>query len=75
MDNLSILTRADYEEFLFFLYFGADAAPLTLCLRRAYRDFSRTLHGMGILKQKQELKSLAERYLYNACLNFKNRIK
>jgi hypothetical protein len=41
------LSRADYEDFLIRLYFGDDADPLAACSRRAYLDFSRTLHGVG----------------------------
>jgi hypothetical protein len=40
------LQRSDYEDCLIVLYFGRGE-PLSLCLRRAYRDFQRTLHGIS----------------------------
>jgi len=41
------LTRSDFENFLIRLYFGKIEEPLAACSRRAYLDFSRTLHGIG----------------------------
>lgn len=52
---MSVLTRADYEDFLVHLYFGASGDPLTSCLDRAYLDFSRTLHGIGVLAAREAL--------------------
>ncbi len=37
------------EEYLLMLYFGASSeSKLSLCLNRAYRDLSRTIHGIRI---------------------------
>ncbi len=41
----SIISRADYEDYLIYLYFGSNADLLTACINRAYLDFNRTLHG------------------------------
>jgi hypothetical protein len=43
----SILSQEDIENYLVRLYFGSIKEPLTTCLDRAYRDFNRTLHGLG----------------------------
>jgi hypothetical protein len=42
-------TRRDYDDFLLVLYFGRDglADPKRACVRRAYLDFNRTIHGIG----------------------------
>jgi hypothetical protein len=47
----SILTDSDYQDFLLGLYFDLKRFndPLMACVRRAYLDFSRTLHGMSAL--------------------------
>src|ERR1035437_8287222 len=51
MDSFDVPTRADQEDFLVRLYFGAGDNYLSLCIKRAYRDFNRTLHGIGKLPQ------------------------
>jgi hypothetical protein len=43
----SILQRSDYEDFLIHLYFGSGGDQLQACWHRAYRDFNRTLPGVG----------------------------
>ena len=43
------IKREQYEEFLVMLYFGREKNRLKACLDRAYRDFNRTLHGIGSL--------------------------
>ncbi len=53
MSEKSKLSHIDYEDFLVYLYFGGDD-NLTRCIRRAYRDFNRTLHGMGSLLDKEQ---------------------
>jgi hypothetical protein len=45
----SILKRADYEECLVTFYFGPGEDYFSLCHKRAYRDFQRTLHKIGTL--------------------------
>jgi hypothetical protein len=42
----SVLRRLDYEDYLIHLIFGAEGDHLQKCLRRAYLDFNRTLHGI-----------------------------
>ena len=46
MASQSIVTRKDYEDYLLLLYFGRSENHLESCQDRAYRDFSRTLHGL-----------------------------
>jgi hypothetical protein len=43
----STLQRSDYEDCLILLYFGRGKDNLSLCRRRAYGDFKRTLRGIG----------------------------
>jgi hypothetical protein len=47
----SILTDSDWQDFLLGLYFDLRRFndPLIACVRRAYLDFSRTMHGMSEL--------------------------
>jgi hypothetical protein len=66
----SILTRADYLAFLQYLntsesmdedllirrYFGLGKAYLKLAIKRAYRDFNRTLHGFGALEERDKIR-------------------
>jgi hypothetical protein len=54
-------TRADCENFLVRAYFGRLDDPLKACLKRAYRDVARTLHGIGELQRNP--KTEAERFL------------
>lgn len=55
MQTRSLLSRADYEEYLITLYFGSGADLLSHCLDRAYRDFSRTLRGLRMVETKSHL--------------------
>lgn len=45
----SILAQTDRQDFLFHLTFGSDIDPLSACIRSAYADFRRTLHGIATL--------------------------
>ena len=49
MKIYDVPTRADQEDFLIRLYFGAGDKYLRLCVNRAYLDFNRTLHGIAKL--------------------------
>lgn len=40
-------TKTDNENFLIRLYFGPEKDYLGSCIKRAYLDFSRTIHGIG----------------------------
>lgn len=40
-------SQTEQHDFLFRLYFGSGNDFLNLCLKRAYLDLSRTLHGIG----------------------------
>jgi hypothetical protein len=59
----TVLTRADYDDFLVFLFFGDMTDPLRACARRAYLDFSRTMHGIDQARGAREMRQEAE-----ACL-------
>ena len=47
MNTKSKLGRSDYEDYLVYLYFRAKPYNLSKCIKMAYLDFSRTLHGLG----------------------------
>lgn len=47
----SILTRTNWEEFLLYIYFGDGSDKLAACIRRAYRDFNRTISGFARLDE------------------------
>jgi hypothetical protein len=55
MNTKSILTTADWENFLMVLYFGSKGSNLERCINRAYRDLSRTVHGVGTAFSKEKL--------------------
>jgi hypothetical protein len=55
MNIRSILTRADYENYLVYLYFGSDQDLLKACIKRAYRDFNRTTHCFGKFEKAGQL--------------------
>jgi hypothetical protein len=43
----SILTKKDISNFWKRLYLGDDPDIMDSCIKRAYRDFNRTMHGIG----------------------------
>ncbi len=49
-------TPADQFEYLLLLYSGTDPDRLSCCIRRAYRDLNRTLHGFAKVPRKDELR-------------------
>jgi hypothetical protein len=52
------------EDYLLVLHFGAaPSSPLARCVRRAYRDLNRTLHGMGEHPHREALNDAAPRLL------------
>jgi len=67
----SILTRADYEDYFVRLYFGPQPDFLLASIARAYLDFSRTLHGIGDLRLKDELHDEASNRLREAIVELK----
>jgi hypothetical protein len=87
----SILTRLDYlaflqylntststdEEFLIRSYFGMGKDYLQLAIRRAYRDFNRTLHGFGSLPEKDKIRATAGNQLeaaFRELWNYRSRV-
>ena len=55
MRNRSKLTRADYENYLIYLYFGSNRDLLEASIHRAYRDFNRTMHGFRKLEKTRDV--------------------
>lgn len=58
----STITKKDWNKYLLELYFGRKQ-PLVGCIDRAYRDFSRTLHGFGKADNKEKTREKAGEYL------------
>lgn len=61
LDNLNPpgITRKDFEEYLFRLYFGSDTDLIRACIIRAYLDFNRTLHGLWKIENAGAIKNKA----------------
>jgi hypothetical protein len=57
MRQNSVLNRSDYEYFLIVWCFGFNPEEdyLLRCIKSAYRDFSRTLHGIQQIQAKENL--------------------
>ena len=68
----SIITRADYENYLVAVYFGLNPDLLIACIKRAYRDFNRTLHGFGSFENGREIYSQAVRLLKESLADLKS---
>lgn len=61
MPGLSAKGREDY---LLLLYFGpSPKSPVGRCVRRAYLDLRRTLHGIGQNRERQQLRVQAHQLL------------
>jgi hypothetical protein len=52
-------SREDYFDFLVRCYFGDSEDSLQLCVKRAYLDLNRTLHGFAVRKGSEELRNSA----------------
>jgi len=72
MTTLSTITRLDYENYLIQVYFGSDKDLLKACIKRAYRDFNRTLHGFGEFENANEIYTQAVDLLKNSFDNLKS---
>lgn len=72
MTNRSTITRTDYEDYLIYLYFGARQNFLRACIKRAYRDFSRTLHNLSDLEGKEDVKRKAGELLETSLIHLKS---
>jgi hypothetical protein len=59
-------TRSQQSDFLLRLYFGPGGDALGACVRRAYLDLSRTLHGIVRLANANELQSKASLQISHA---------
>ena len=59
----STLQRSVYEDCLIVFYFGRGKDNLSLCQRRAYGDFQRTLHGIGKFPKAEEARNQADKAL------------
>lgn len=69
----SNLTRADFEDFLVYLTFGAPSDFLQGAITTAYRDFSRTLHGIARLEAKDLLREQATSELGKVLMELRER--
>jgi hypothetical protein len=54
-------SREDYFDFLIRCYFGDGGNPLQLCVRRAYLDLNRTMHGFAAHASAEGLRDEAHR--------------
>ena len=70
----SVITRADYEDYLIRLYFGSEADPLIACIDRAYLDFSRTLSGIRRLNSTEDSRDRAVDTLRKAMIKLRGRL-
>jgi hypothetical protein len=59
IQDLKELTRKDWEDYLYRVYFGAEENPIRACINRAYLDFNRNLHGIGKINDVDVIKSKA----------------
>jgi hypothetical protein len=61
---MSVLSAKDREEYLLLLYFGASPkSRIGRCVRRAYRDMNRTLHGLSTNATNKDLGESAHNLL------------
>lgn len=61
---MGVPSAHEREEYLLLLYFGAKpTSPLGRCIRRAYRDVNRTIHGIGAFPANRSLRAAAARLL------------
>lgn len=44
-----VVSASDWDDFVAICYFGRDGDWLDRCMRRAYLDMNRTMHGMSKL--------------------------
>lgn len=56
-------SREDYFDFLIRCYFGEGQDSLQLCVRRAYLDLNRTLHGFAGHKGAETLREKAHQFV------------
>lgn len=62
---------ADQAEFVLRLYFGKGDDKLRLAIRRAYQDFSRTMHGIN---EYPDARPLADHFIYDAIAQLAHQI-
>lgn len=53
------ISRKDFENYLFRVYFGSENDLVRACINRAYLDFNRTLHGLGKIENADVIKNKA----------------
>jgi hypothetical protein len=64
-------SRADYFDFLIRCYFGDGGEPLQLCVRRAYLDLNRTMHGFAGHVAAESLRDEAHRKVAQKVITLK----
>lgn len=57
---MSTLTNKEIQEFWYRAYLGTTTNLLEACIDRAYRDFNRTLHGIGKIQSKEKYDSIKQ---------------
>lgn len=58
------IKRKEWTEFIFGIYFDREDR-LSNCINRAYRDFNRTLYGIGKYQQKDDIINSAKEYIFD----------
>lgn len=61
--SFRIPTDSDQQDFIVHLYFGPGNDYLALCVRRAYLDFNRTLHGFSRFARADALRRSAHEFV------------
>jgi hypothetical protein len=77
LDTKSILSRADYEDYLVYLcfgLFGPERHYLSNPINKAYLDFSRTQHGLSKVASKDALHEHATVVLEEAFSDFRDNL-
>ena len=64
------LTEKEILEYMFLVYFGNLENKLSAAIKRAYRDFNRTLHGFGKNEQNEEIRKNCHLYLEQKITSF-----
>lgn len=65
-------SREDYNDYVLHLYFGFSENPLESCIKRAYLDLARTLHGFSKHKNHERIFKSAVEFLSLMLTDTKN---
>ena len=70
--SYGVPSREDYFDFLIRCYFGEGQDALQLCVRRAYLDLNRTLHGFAGHSTADKLREKAHQRVAEKVAALKN---